>query len=320
MAHELTWTFNLNNTPLLSDTAANLAKSFLFEFKQSLLANGWIVFYSCDSLAASDTDLWVDLDSLVPGAALTPHSWITLQFGLTDYYLTVDYQASSDNFFRLLLHKVEPTIPADPLIEAPSSTGMIELAAVQFARNNIDEVPQFSFAHASNGCFWASVDYLLSYRSPFWIGAYRVKDQPMGSLGITEPAVPDHDWFVLAPAWADSGDGALGSLSSLAASAVYGWGVDAELVDGAAHVMGYFDVGGTGTIVGTGSPINGDDFTGKMQATPLILWGSGAGKTAYLGRIPDLFMVGNSRHNIVDSDSLWLCMGKYAIPANGGLQ
>ena len=108
MANILSWSQNIDVVVDSYDTVAHLSASTLFQLKKLLIAAGWTVTGTCDSVTAGldgpgtdriPTSGAFDPTKWVRAAPATPHSWYILHHATLNMYMCVDCSATSDAYY-----------------------------------------------------------------------------------------------------------------------------------------------------------------------------------------------------------------------------
>lgn len=177
-----TWTFSLNVTPTINTTAANTEQSFLMQFMNFLIANGWTADGSSNSSATSSTTNITTYTDWVKAATGTAHSWQILKSpvgiiaGLDGTYTGAQSQiwmvldansatVGSDNIEYFLIKPTGGTTTTTPT-DANSALGFTNAGMM---RASATSGALFHFAATSVGHFWAGITYSSSGKMPTFL-------------------------------------------------------------------------------------------------------------------------------------------------------
>ncbi len=96
-----TWLFNINNTQTPQGSAILDAQLMIFNIKQALVAAGWTVVRSSNSVSVANSDLWAASTNLVWNGAA--HSWIVLQNTAlgTNFQICLDTNSTSGQLMTI---------------------------------------------------------------------------------------------------------------------------------------------------------------------------------------------------------------------------
>lgn len=333
MTFEKTWSFALNTVPTDQSTNLQRIRSWGYQLKSFLVSTaGWTVTASSDSSTSSSSDLWSGLSALVFNSEGSAHSWIVIKSpvgivaGANGSY-TGDqsrlwvciFCGRNDSYqeeVKFSYHREAPT--GGSTTATPTSTNQI--IRPYWANASISN-SHFHFACTSAGNFWAAgsqdgaaklwqmigilplgaVSQINSTSLDYPYGAViidtmRAYDTDAGGNFLKmQNLAPQTNWHGNIQAW--NADGTW----TPALSGTYPYGnVRMMVLGNSAPTYSSFPGGWIGYSFASG----GDSVNSLQQYGQVHVQIESPGKTAYLGRLADIYGSGGGTPQLsVDSIS-----------------
>lgn len=332
MTFEKTWSFALNTVPTDQSSYLQRRRSWGYQLKSFLVTMaGWTVESSSNSSSSGSSDYWSGLSSLVYASGGSAHSWVVLKSpagiiaGPDGSYtgnqsrLWFCIDCGFNNFGQaqciFSFHNVSPT--GGSTTTTPTSSNQIKQSLVYGQTTDANNNSHFQFACTSNGNFYAGISG--DTYSKFW---QFVGILPLGSVSQINSSTLDYPYgcvlfdsqygydltnilrqLVLKPqttftgainAWCEDGTWS----PALSGTNPYG--------NVRFCVLGNSDSSSAipGGWIGYSFPSGGDSVNSLQQYGQVHVQIESPGKTAYLGRLADIYGSGGGTPQLsVDSIS-----------------
>lgn len=319
MTYDKTWTFQVNTVPTDQTSDLNRIKSWGYQLKTFLVSvAGWTVAASSDGTSSGSSDYWSGISSLIFANEGTAHSWVVLKSpaGIvagSDGSYTGDQSrlwfcifcgtnTSGSQQVKFSYHREAPT--GGSTTATPTSTDKIIRSFFGFYQPNLSS--HFHFACTSEGNFYALASGDTTGK--FWqvIGILPLAaisqvngsghDYPYGAVILDSACWYQYDTLTggyLGRLWLMPNSGYSGNLNAWCADGTW-----APSVSGSDHygnvramVLGNGDSTATnpGGWIGYSFPSGGDSVNSLQQYGQVHVQVETGGKTAYIGRLADVY-------------------------------
>ncbi|MDD5125799.1 hypothetical protein [Methylovulum sp.] len=323
MSYEQTWTFSHNLTPIDKTTATQVGKSFVFQLKNFLVANGWTVASSSNGTIANSSDNWSSLTDIVGAAAWPAHSWCVLKSpqgivaGASGSYtgdqsrvwLLIELILAQAYAINLYFDRIAYT--GGSTTNKPTGSAYenwLNGASVTTLNNTYYANTLFHFAAATNGTFAARTSYTGEGAVGFSLLCQRCVNEPViASSGLPYP----YGINLRAKSFIDSGTELIADITQSLNN--YGWGYD-----GTAAKNEMLCLRSSTGVIGDTTGNSGNSYNLVNESSFGYMQCVSAGRRGMIGRIPDYKVTGaNIANGTVNPGTIEYCFnGNVWMPSN----
>jgi hypothetical protein len=311
----LTHQTSLNNVPLQT-TLDEQGKALIFAWKTLMLANGWTVDGSCDSVAngIDAVDRWASAANLVWAAAGVAHSWIVLHHPTRSQRLLIDLSTGATSQHQTTQIWSSSSFSGGSNTAAPTTTAgnsqtftnkphaLTPVAPVHYHTERVGTTGEFMFNVSADGSGRFMTTFGLRHSSLFETG----DDHPVIALACFNNATR----------------GGLTVANTQSATHAIMWNDDGTRTTGNFGVSQIIDAGATG--ISALQQSSGSSISGQFMMLPAILW-TGTGTVSPRGQLVDVKIAPSQSTVSVGTEeplspatSTTCIVGEFWVP-NGGV-